>query len=167
MKNRIIETNPDPLWKFFGTFLKPEIFFSIYPPFLAMGIRVTSVSHDYRSMRVELKLNFINKNYVGTHFGGALFSMTDPFYMLMLLKNLGENYIVWDKKASIDFIKATKEDVFAEFLLSEDDINHIIKELEFKKSIEKEFFVEVRENKTNQTIAKVHKILYIRKIKTN
>ena len=66
-------------------------------------------------MDVEMKLRFWNANYVGTHFGGPLFAMTDPFYMLMLMATLGCDYIVWDKSASIRYRKAREGTVRAEF----------------------------------------------------
>src|SRR5271157_3379702 len=79
---------------------------NIWPPFLGAGIRVRWRSN--RHVDVELKLRAWNRNYVGTHYGGSLYSMTDPFYMLMLMENLGRDYIVWDKAASIRFRKPGK-----------------------------------------------------------
>ena len=80
----------------------------IYPPFLGAGIRIKRMSEDLREIDVEMKLHWWNANYVGTHYGGSLYSMADPFYMLMLLENLGSGYIVWDKAASIRFRKPGK-----------------------------------------------------------
>ena len=65
---------------------------SLYPPYLGAGVRVTRVSDDLRTFEVEMKLRFYNRNYVGTHFGGSLYSMCDPFYMLILLEALGRDY---------------------------------------------------------------------------
>src|SRR6185503_9618316 len=67
-----------------------------WPPFLGAGIRVKRFSDDFREVVVELKLGRLNRNAVGTHFGGSLYAMTDPFYMIMLLHNLGGDYLVWD-----------------------------------------------------------------------
>lgn len=85
-----------------------------WPPFLFTGIRVVTMD-DYRYARVRLKLAWYNRNYVRTHFGGNLFSMTDPFWMIMVLKSLGDDYIVWDQAGEIRFIAPGREDVFAEF----------------------------------------------------
>jgi hypothetical protein len=68
-----------------------------------------------RSVKVRMKLTRWNRNYVGTQFGGSLYSMVDPFYMLLLIEQLGRDYIVWDKAASIDFISPGKGPVYAEF----------------------------------------------------
>jgi len=78
---------------------------NLWPPFLGAGVRV---SPDLTSIKVEMRLRFWNQNYVGTHFGGSLFSMTDPFLGLMLFENLGANYVVLDKAASIRFTKPGK-----------------------------------------------------------
>jgi acyl-coenzyme A thioesterase PaaI-like protein len=75
-----------------------------WPPFLGAGIRVTRLGPH--AVDVEMKLRFWNRNYVGTHFGGSLYAMTDPFFMLMLIENLGPEYIVWDKTATIRFKEA-------------------------------------------------------------
>ncbi len=53
--------------------------FNVWPPFLLSGIHVTRLSNDWRHVEVELRLRPWNRNYVGTHFGGSLFAMTDPF----------------------------------------------------------------------------------------
>jgi acyl-coenzyme A thioesterase PaaI-like protein len=75
-----------------------------WPPFLGAGIRVRSFADDFREAVVELKMGRFNRNYVGTHFGGSLYAMTDPFFMIMLLHNLGGDYLVWDKSGSIEYV---------------------------------------------------------------
>jgi len=75
-----------------------------YPPFLGAGIKV-KVSKDVKTVDVSMKLTFWNRNYVGTHFGGSLYAMCDPFFFFLLMENLGMKYIVWDKGASISFKK--------------------------------------------------------------
>ena len=77
------------------------MYMNVWPPFAGAGIRVVRLDADWRAIDVEMKLRFWNSNYVGTHYGGSLYSMTDPFYMLMLIENLGREYVVWDKAATI------------------------------------------------------------------
>lgn len=89
--------------------------FNFWPPFLFGGIRVTDLSADWRHARVELRMRPWNRNYVGTHFGGNLFSMTDPFWMILVKECLGGDYFVWDKAAEIEFVKPGKGTVYAEF----------------------------------------------------
>lgn len=92
---------------------------NVWPPFLFAGIRVRAVSDDYRHARVELRQRWYNRNFVGTHFGGSLFAMTDPFWMIMTMQALGDGYIVWDKAATIEFVKPGRGTVAAEFRLDD------------------------------------------------
>lgn len=92
---------------------------NLWPPFLFAGIHVTRVTPDYRDIRVELRMRPWNRNYVGTHFGGSLFAMTDPFWMLGLMQNLGRDYYVWDRNGSIDFLKPGRGTVWTEFRLDD------------------------------------------------
>ncbi len=82
---------------------------NIWPPYFGAGIRIEHVNEDFRYVRVALKRSWYNSNYVGTQFGGSMYSMTDPFFMLILINNLGKDYIVWDKAARIEFIKPGKK----------------------------------------------------------
>ena len=97
---------------------------NIWPPFLAAGIHVRWGA-DMRSADVEMRMHFWNRNYVGTHYGGSLYSMTDPFYMLMLIENLGRDYIVWDKAATIRFRRPGTGTVRAEFRLTQEQLDEI------------------------------------------
>jgi len=77
-------------------------------------------------IRVEMKIRSYNRNAIGSHFGGSLYAMTDPFYVIMLIKALGRGYIVWDKAASIEFVKPGYGTVTADFSLSDKDVGQII-----------------------------------------
>lgn len=92
---------------------------NLWPPFLFAGIRVREFAPDFRHARVELRQRWYNRNFVGTHFGGSLFAMTDPFWMIMTMQSLGDGYIVWDKAAQIEFTKPGRGTVAAEFLLDD------------------------------------------------
>ena len=98
---------------------------SLWPPFVGAGIRVERISKDFREIDVSMKLSLRNANYVGTHFGGSLYAMTDPFYMTMIMQNLGKGYVVWDQAASIHFVKPGRGRVRAEFRLKESDLDGI------------------------------------------
>ena len=135
---------------------------NLWPPFLGAGIRVKRLQADWKAIDVEMKLRFWNANYVGTHFGGSLYSMTDPFYMLMLIENLGRDYIVWDKSASIRFRKPGKGKMHAAFRLSSEEIGGIRQALETQEKFESTFVVEVKDE-TGDVITEVQKVLYVRK----
>ena len=135
---------------------------NIYPPYLGTGIFVKNISKDYREIIVKMKRKWYNSNYVKTHFGGSLYAMTDPFYMLMLIKNLGNDYVVWDKSANIDFVKPGIDTVTARFLITDDHLKIILKNTEKGQKYFQEFEVKI-EDENNELVALVTKILYIRK----
>jgi hypothetical protein len=135
---------------------------NLWPPFLGAGIRVKNISSDMKSIDVEMKLRWWNANYVGTHFGGSLFAMTDPFYMLMLMANLGRDYIVWDKAASIRYRKPGYGTVRAEFRLTDAQLDDIREKLKTLPKYEPTFKAEVKD-KEGTVIAEVEKLLHVRK----
>lgn len=137
-------------------------FLNVWPPFLGAGVRVTRLQPDWKAIDVEMKLRFWNSNYVGTHFGGSLYSMTDPFYMLMLIENLGHDYIVWDKGATIRFRKPGKGKMRAEFRLADGQIDEIRSKLQTQEKIEPVFVVEVRDE-SGALVAEVEKVVHVRK----
>jgi Domain of unknown function (DUF4442) len=136
-------------------------FVNIWPPFAATGIHVRWGA-DMKSADVEMKLRPWNRNFVGTHYGGSLYSMTDPFYMLMLIKNLGPEYVVWDKAASIRFRKPGKGKVRAEFRLTDAQLDDIREHLKTESRYEPTFTVEVKDE-SGDVVTEVQKVLHIRK----
>lgn len=125
-------------------------------------MRVTHVSDDFRTVKVEMPLRFYNKNYVGTHFGGSLYAMCDPFYMLMLINILGPGYIVWDKAAAIRFKRPGKGLVKATFTIPEEKIAEIRAAADSQPKVEPEFHVTVTDEK-GEVVAEIDKLLYVRK----
>jgi acyl-coenzyme A thioesterase PaaI-like protein len=146
-------------------FNSPNLFrhvMNLWPPFLGAGIRVKFISRDWRKIVTQLRLYGLNRNYMGTHFGGSLFAMTDPFYMLMLIRTLGKDYNVWDKTGSIEFIKPVKGTVTATFILNEDRLNHIRQKAANGDKRFEIFSIDIVD-KRKEVIAKVTKTIYIRK----
>ncbi len=135
---------------------------NLYPPFLGAGIRVRRISEDFRTIDVEMPLRFWNRNYVGTHFGGSLYSMCDPFFMVMLIENLGPDYIVWDKAATIRFKKPGKGVMKATFNLPPEKIEEIRSQADFQAKVEPQFQVVVTDAEGN-VVAEVDKLLYVKK----
>ena len=136
--------------------------FNLWPPLLGAGIRIKRFTPDWTEIDVEMKLRWWNRNYVGTHYGGSLYSMADPFFMLMLLENLGKDYIVWDKAASIRFRKPGKGRVKAEFRLTEAQLDDIREKLATQEKYEPTFVVEVKDE-AGDVVAEVQKVLHIRR----
>lgn len=135
---------------------------NFWPPFLCAGIRVTKITSDMREIDVEMKLRWWNKNYVGTQFGGSLYSMTDPFYMLMLIENLGKNYIVWDKASTIRFKNPGRGKVSAKFRLTTEEILAIKETTDTEEKFEPIFTVQVLDE-SGKLIAEVEKLLYVKR----
>jgi acyl-coenzyme A thioesterase PaaI-like protein len=142
-----------------------RLIMNIWPPMFFAGIRVTQISKDFKFAHVQLTLRPWNKNAVGSHFGGSLFAMTDPFYMLMILSNLGKDYVVWDKSADIDFIKPGKGKVTAEFQLTQSLIDEIINKTANGDKYLPEIPVYVKDQQ-GQIVAKLNRTLYIRRKKS-
>ena len=135
---------------------------NLWPPFLFAGIRVLEMSDDFRHARVVLRRRWHNRNYVGTQFGGSLFAMTDPFWMIMTLRCLGDDYIVWDKAAEIEFVAPGREDVYAEFHV--DDA--MLDEIRAATAAGEKYLrwcETVVATRTGEVIARVRKQLYVRR----
>jgi len=138
-------------------FLERHINF--YSPLFGAGIRSRYI--DERTIQVEMKLTKLNRNIVGVHFGGSLYAMCDPWFMLILMKLLGTDYIVWDKAASIQFLRPGKSKVTAKFYISPEHENEIRAAAEAGK-VEPTFTVDVVDEQ-NEVVARVEKLLYVRK----
>ncbi len=134
----------------------------VWPPFLFSGIRVEAWSADWRYARVRLKLAWYNRNYVGSHFGGMLFAMTDPFWLIMTMNALGRDYIVWDKAAGIEFVAPGREDVYAEFLLDDAVLDELRAATAGGGKHLRWFEVDVRTAR-GEVVARVRKQLYVRR----
>jgi len=143
-------------------FLRLIKLLNFYPPYLFSGIKVIQYDKQFTYFKVRLKLTWYNRNLVGTAFGGSLYAMCDPFYMFILIINLGKEYIVWDKAASIDFIKPGKGTVYAEFSIPKEDISKIREEVE--KEGKKVFTFPCKVvDQHGKTIALLRKDVYVRK----
>ncbi|WP_376689833.1 DUF4442 domain-containing protein [Wenzhouxiangella sp. EGI_FJ10409] len=139
-----------------------RLLFNLYPPYLGTGIRIRRISPDYRHVVVEMALRFYNRNYVGTHFGGSLSAMTDPFYMLMVMNNLGREYIVWDKAGTIDYRKPGRGRVRAEFRIGQALIDEIRRATEGGRKYEPTLAVDIVDE-AGEVVSHVTRTLYIRR----
>ena len=137
-----------------------ERFINYYPPLFGAGIRARNI--DKHTIRVEMKLTPLNRNIVGVHFGGSLYAMCDPWFMLILMRVLGTDYIVWDKAAGIKFIKPGRSAVSATFHIPQERVDEIIQAAAGGEKYEPTFTVDVVDEE-GQVVAQVEKLLYIRK----
>lgn len=135
--------------------------FNVYPPYLGAGVRVKA-SPDLHTFEVRMKLRFWNRNYVGTHFGGSLYTMCDPFFMLILMNALGRDYIVWDKEATIRFRRPGRGTVRASFHIPPERVAEIKAEADAQRKVEPVFQVNVLDEQ-GEVVAEVEKLLYVRR----
>jgi acyl-coenzyme A thioesterase PaaI-like protein len=134
---------------------------NLYPPYLGAGVRV-KVSPDFRTFDVRMKLTWWNRNYVGTHFGGSLYTMCDPFFMLILMEALGRGYVVWDKAAAIRFLRPGRGTVKATFHIPQERIDEIRAAADAGGKVEPTFQVSVMDDQ-GQVVAEMEKLLYVRR----
>jgi acyl-coenzyme A thioesterase PaaI-like protein len=136
--------------------------FNFFPAYRGTGGRVTYIAEDFREARVRLPLNWRTRNYVGTIFGGSLYGAVDPLYMIMLIKILGPDYIVWDKAATIRFVKPGRSTLYARFLIEEEEIGAIKRLLGSAPSIDRTYRVDLTDA-AGLLHASVEKTIYIRR----
>lgn len=135
---------------------------NIYPPFLGAGIRVQEISADFSYVKVRLKETRFNRNVAGVHFGGSLFAMTDPFWMLLLLQHFAADHVVWDKAAEINFRKPGRGLVTAEFVLSAARIAELRSKAADGGKVLEWFSVDVVDA-DGEVVATVRKQIYLRR----
>jgi len=140
---------------------KTKFLLNIYGPFKGAGISIDFIRNDWREVHVSMKMRWYNRNIVGAHFGGSLYAMVDPQYMLMLMNILGPKYIVWDKAADIEFVRPGRGKVFARFELSEAQIDEIKVRTASGEKYLPCFQVDIVDDQGG-LIAKVNKTLYVR-----
>ena len=135
---------------------------SLYPPFLGAGIRVRRLAGDPPGYETRMKLRFWNGNYFGTHFGGSLYTMCDPFFVLVLVEALGPGYVVWDKAATIRFRRPGRGTVTARFVIPRQRVEEIRAEAATADRLEPVFLAEVRDA-GGEVVAEVEKVLHVRR----
>ena len=139
--------------------------YNLWPCYWGTGVRLKYIAKDFREMRLELPLNWRTRNYVGTIFGGSMYGAVDPVYMLMLIKNLGPGYEIWDKAATIQFKKPGRSTLHARFTLDDEEIHRIREELTHVGSIDRVYAVDLTDDEGN-ACATVEKTIHIRRKQT-
>lgn len=137
----------------------------LWPPYLGAGIRIRSIAPDWREVVVEMPLGLTNRNYFGTHFGGSLYAMCDPFFALMVVYNLPSDYLVWDKAASIEFVAPGRSRVRATFRIDDEDLTAIGR-MTATGDKHLHFFNTDVVDADGLVVARVEKVVYVRRKKT-
>lgn len=136
--------------------------FNLFPAYRGSGARITYIAGDYREVRIELPLSLRTRNYVGTIFGGSMFASVDPFFMIMLIKNLGPAYVVWDKAANIRFRKPGRGTLTATFKIEQAELDAIRRTLETERKVERTYRVDLVDRE-GTVHAEVERLVHIRK----
>ena len=134
---------------------------NLYPPYLGMGVRVRDWRDDFTRFEVELRARWYNRNLFGTHFGGSLYAMADPFFVFIVTMNLGRDYIVWDKSASIDFLKPAKGTILGVFEIKKNRLNEIRADVDRLGKNTYWFEAELTDE-NDVVVARVRKEVYVR-----
>jgi len=139
-----------------------RLLMNLWPPFIGAGIHVERLSPDYTEAVVRMRLGLLNRNYMGTHFGGSLYAMTDPFFALLVMHQLGRGYVVWDKASSIDYKLPGRGTVRARFRVTPEQVEAIRQATAGGDKFEPAFTVEVV-NRKGEVVATVEKTVYVRR----
>ena len=142
----------------FGKLIKK---INMYPPYLGMAVSVRSFREDFTRFEVELRARWYNRNLFGTHFGGSLYSMSDPFFVFIITVNFGSGYIVWDKSATIDFLKPANGTILGIFEISKDRLEEIRAEVDELGKNTYHFEADLVDE-AGQAVARVRKEVYVR-----
>jgi len=140
----------------------PRLVFNLYPPYLGTGIWVREISPDGRSIRVEMPLRFYNLNYYGTHFGGSLYAMCDPFLVWMADRNIGPGYRVFDKGGTIRFRRPGRGRVRVHFRLTDDQLAAMRAAADRDGKADVPLAAEIVDA-AGETVAEVEKLLQVRR----
>ena len=117
--------------------------FNWFPAYRGTGARITYIAGDLREIRVRLPLSWRTRNYVGTIFGGSMYGAVDPIYMVMLIRNLGPQYVVWDKAASIRFRRPGRTTLHARFTLDDAELDAIRAALREAPAVDRTYTVQL------------------------
>jgi acyl-coenzyme A thioesterase PaaI-like protein len=135
---------------------------NLWPCYWGTGGHVTYMARDWKEIRVRLPLNLQTRNYVGSIFGGSLYAAVDPLYMLMLIRLLGPGYLVWDKAATIRFLKPGRTTLFATCRVDDTELDEIRRLLETEPRIDRTYRISLSDAQ-GTVHAEVEKVIQVRK----
>ena len=139
--------------------------FNWFPAYRGTGARITFIAADWGEVRIRLPLSWRTRNYVGTIFGGSMYAAVDPIYMIMLIKRLGPGYTVWDKAASIRFLRPGRSALTATFTLDAAELERVRQRLRAEGRIECTYYVDLV-NAAGERCAQCEKLIHVRRAAT-
>lgn len=137
--------------------------FNLSPMYRRSTAKIISISKDLFYVQIKLPISYKNKNYVNSIFGGSLFSSVDPIPMVQLINIIGNDYVVWDKSAEIYFKKPAKENLFAEFIFTNIEIDEIKNRIRTENEIEIVKITSLTNKEKTIVYCEIKKTIYIAK----
>jgi hypothetical protein len=134
--------------------------FNLHPTYWSTGARIAYIAGDWHEVHIKLPLSWRTRNYVGTIFGGSMYSAVDPIYMIMLIKRLGPEYVVWDKGATVRFLRPGRSTLFARFVVGVEFVEAIRAELASAPKLERTLKIDLTDA-DGAVHATVEKVLHI------
>jgi len=135
---------------------------NLFPAYRGTGGRIRYLSSDQREMRIELPLSWRTRNYVGTIYGGSMYGCLDPVMMVLLIRALGPEYVVWDKAATIRFLKPGRTTLHCRIALEDSELEGIRTALRTERSVDRVYLLELSDAK-GVVHAQVEKTVYVRR----
>jgi acyl-coenzyme A thioesterase PaaI-like protein len=133
---------------------------NFYPAYFGSGGRVKYIAPDWREVRMELPANWRTKGSTGAIFGGSIYSAIDPFYAMMVAKNVGPEFVVWDKAAKIRYRRPGRDKLRARFVLEDGEVEGILREIRGRRSVDRVYTVELTDEK-GEAHAIIEKTVYV------
>lgn len=137
-----------------------RIGFNLFPAYRGTGARITHIEPDWSEIRAKVPLNWRTRNYVGVTFGGSMYGAVDPLYMMMLINRLGDEYVVWDKEARIEFERPGRETLYARCRITDEELDAIRAELREEESTERVYTTRLVDE-ADTVHATVRKTVYV------
>ncbi|OCK44311.1 DUF4442 domain-containing protein [Tenacibaculum soleae] len=135
--------------------------FNVSPMYRRSTGKIIEVSEDLFNVKVKIPISYKNKNYVGSVFGGSLFSATDPIFMIQLMNILGNDYVVWDKSANIKFKRPARETSYVDFVFTVNEIQQIKERVKNEQEIDLQKEINITNKEASVIYAEVSKTIYI------
>jgi hypothetical protein len=155
----------DKIYTFLNRFFKQSTLFKLMfnssPMYKRSCGKITFVSEDLHLVKIKIALSYKNKNYVGSMFGGSLFSATDPIYMIQLMRILGNDYVVWDKATEIKFKRPVYKDAFVNFEFSKEEIQEIKQKVALENELDYVKHLNITDEKKEIIYTELNKTIYI------
>ena len=135
--------------------------FNLSPMYRRTTARIIFASDDLMDIHIRLPISYRNRNYVNSIFGGSMFAAVDPFPMVQLMNIIGNDYVVWDKAAEIKFRRPARQDLYAEFTYSPEEVEEIRNQVAEKQEIEITKTTKLTDRNKQKVFCEVNKTIYI------